>query len=528
MLKLDDYSQLVVARLIDFFGFNTSWQRRLWDVGTSLALRELLEATEAVQGGALSKAALNRVIASLRSAALSDPAVPVAVKSIVSDHARSEVAFGGHDYKVLQQQIAPLEKDYLLRWAGLVDDVEKRPGPDWTAAAIASHLLDIGHNPNYLYRWCEYRMGDTSPEQTLGELLEEANELAGRVPQEWEVLVAFERAPLPANEAPPGWLSGKGVNAWLKSNEFDPVATEVFGGLVLHLVARDPDAAVEQASGAVDRLGSRVALASKRQALVPLETIWVAGRPRSYQLMRYARGIEARSLDSTDRMYTFGAPSRVDEAIQLLRPLNDGAPESAVASGWAAIETLFVGPGDYSNRIAGGERAATIAACSLPRAELTTIAYACLREGKDELAKSIKGAGSSLDRASLVADAIIADTISPPRDADRAAASRMKELIDDPPRELRKIRGYMAGAIARLYRQRNLVLHWGRTEPVALSASLRTAAPLVGAALDRAVFAWGSERLDPLELAARARVRMHGLAGATVGDVLMLLEPAST
>jgi hypothetical protein len=39
--------------------------------------------------------------------------------------------------------------------------------------------------------------------------------------------------------------------------------------------------------------------------------------------------------------------------------------------------------------------------------------------------------------------------------------------------------------LRRLYRQRNLVLHWGRMNAVGLRAALRTAAPLVGAGMDR-------------------------------------------
>ena len=63
-------------------------------------------------------------------------------------------------------------------------------------------------------------------------------------------------------------------------------------------------------------------------------------------------------------------------------------------------------------------------------------------------------------------------------------------------------------SLRRLYRQRNLVLHWGRMNAVGLSAALRTAAPLIGAGLDRIVHAWFATRTNPLELAARARLRL--------------------
>ena len=45
LANIDD--EHVVARLLDFFGSGTAWQRRLWDIGTVLALEEALEAGQA-------------------------------------------------------------------------------------------------------------------------------------------------------------------------------------------------------------------------------------------------------------------------------------------------------------------------------------------------------------------------------------------------------------------------------------------------------------------------------------------------
>ena len=61
-------------------------------------------------------------------------------------------------------------------------------------------------------------------------------------------------------------------------------------------------------------------------------------------------------------------------------------------------------------------------------------------------------------------------------------------------------------AFRRLYRQR------GRTDGVALQASLRTAAPLVGVGIDRIIHAHYVDGLSSLQLVARAKVSL-----ATVG-----------
>ena len=71
----------------------------------------------------------------------------------------------------------------------------------------------------------------------------------------------------------------------------------------------------------------------------------------------------------------------------------------------------------------------------------------------------------------------------------------------------------LEGSLRRLYRQRNIVLHGGSTQSVALNATLRTAAPLVGAGLDRLTHAYLVDGVLPLALAAKAELRL-GLVGA--------------
>lgn len=58
-----------------------------------------------------------------------------------------------------------------------------------------------------------------------------------------------------------------------------------------------------------------------------------------------------------------------------------------------------------------------------------------------------------------------------------------------------------------------------------LEASLRTAAPLVGAGLDRVVHAERAQSLPPLDLAARADVALKLVGGETGLSVVRLLEP---
>lgn len=75
MLKHSAYSDHVIARLRDFFSSRVGWQRRLWDVGLVLSLREAGEASQAVQRNVLSPGALSWLANAVQATAGPDPGV---------------------------------------------------------------------------------------------------------------------------------------------------------------------------------------------------------------------------------------------------------------------------------------------------------------------------------------------------------------------------------------------------------------------------------------------------------------------
>jgi hypothetical protein len=89
---------------------------------------------------------------------------------------------------------------------------------------------------------------------------------------------------------------------------------------------------------------------------------------------------------------------------------------------------------------------------------------------------------------------------------------------------LTDVEAHAAVAFRRFYRQRNLVLHGGRTGAAALRASLRTVAPLVGAGMDRIVHAHLVRGSHPLDLAARARFEIARAGSRDAPSLTSLLE----
>lgn len=94
-------------------------------------------------------------------------------------------------------------------------------------------------------------------------------------------------------------------------------------------------------------------------------------------------------------------------------------------------------------------------------------------------------------------------TVTNPTDAD--AVARIRQQVADPMATTARVRGYYQDAFRRLYMQRNLLLHGGRCDSIALSATMRTLPALVAAGLDRLVHAaMQKPTTDPFILAARA------------------------
>jgi hypothetical protein len=348
----------------------------------------------------------------------------------------------------------------------------------------------------------------------LAELLEDAHDLVTSPSKNFDILVAFVAAPRSRADMPPEWRNAAQVSEWLKENDFDPAGLRQGGGMLLRVDARDTWAAIDEVLEKIERLVARVAVGTRSQLQVHPQA-WVRGERKTFNLRRSRRGVEIHALDRENSLYTQTVMDSIDAALELIEPLDNGSPGPAVAGGWAAVEALLLGPGDTGDRGVAGDRLASLVACSFPRAELTTLAYAHQKASTDSLANQISAASTNRDRAALVADALSKNiALQLKSDSDRLAEQRLKDLLQQPRMVLLDIEEHAKRALRRLYRQRNLVLHWGRMNAVSLRAALRTSAPLVGAGMDRVAHAWFTANTNPLELAARARLSLDLLGSA--------------
>ena len=182
-------------------------------------------------------------------------------------------------------------------------------------------------------------------------------------------------------------------------------------------------------------------------------------------------------------------------------------------------------PAGRTSNVQAASDLAVLVACSFPRAELTPLTYAYSEDNDNVLADSLRNASSNLERCTILGTAIARDATGAfAKPSDQAAAERVGSMLTDPRAVLGRVSTYVEEALQRLYRQRNMVLHAGKIDSVAMPAVLRTVPPLVGAGLDRLVHdALAKGHSDPLRLVARARtaLKMCGEEGGPkVWDLL--------
>lgn len=450
----------------------------------------------------MNEASLRTLGSACKRIAGKDLAVTSQEKSAIADHLRDIPRLNGVAFYALQQVQNRIERDYLLRWAqrfraGIIER------PERSARSLATYLLDAGFSETFLHDWFKARLYRDSGEFTLDQLCEEAHAaIAVKGTLSFEVLAAFKSSPRSASGYPPNWLSAAQVSQWLKSHNFSTSGLRPSGGILLKVEAKDVISASEAATALVDSYVARASVASGH-ILTPWPLVWVKDHPDPFPYQAKHRGVQVKALYREDQIFSCAKSSNVDAAIELLAHLQNSSPSAAIAGGWAAIESLLGEPG---NRSAAADSLAALVACSIPRAELTHLSHV-VENSLPTLAPSLHSCATNRDRAAITAKLIVSD---PPlvlaRPNDEAAVQRLRNLIRDPSAHIAALQVSVADAFHRLYRQRNLILHGGITNSIALLPSLRTASRLAGAGVDRVAHGYYVQGLAPRELAARARL----------------------
>jgi hypothetical protein len=519
----------VVARLEEFFAQRTPWHRRLWTVGTVLALKEATEYADACTDGTVqSTEGLRFVVDSCRREVKRDPGVKhlaIELDRVLDDLSVTKPSqVSHHTVDELRQLIRRAEMDYCSAWQPACSGVAL----EFRARALASHLLDSGFSQSHLHRWLRAVQGDIG---TISDLHVAISEMFNSMPgQSFEVFVPCA-APFSKPSRPDAnvrWIDGAEGSAWLDKHLPVKETRRHNGGFLMTLDERDPWAALETARRLVGRMNARVKVATPSNEEIALDG-WarMAGSKHDFDIRQAPRQVEIGSLDRMDAVYHFdaGLSTSVDDALELASYMEESpGAGAAITGGWSAIESLLIRPGEGSHHLAA-DRLAALVTCSLPRAELTTLAYRHAENANDALATSIKAADTNREKVRLAEVHLDhGQHLALTWPADEAAEARIGAILLNRADELNRIRAYVTESLRRLYNQRNMITHAGTFQSVALHPTIRTALSLVAAGLDRIVHAQLETAGDvsPLDLLARAETELR-LVGTDGGRGLTSL-----
>ncbi|MYF45466.1 MAG: hypothetical protein F4223_03325 [Rhodobacteraceae bacterium] len=423
----------------------------------------------------------------------------------------------------LNHLVSRVDADYLDNWC----NAPNASAVEFPARAFASHLLDLGFSPDHLHRWIT-KVGLKIT--NLAELATATRDMVAGMPAKtFDVFVpcAAPYKKPDTNTGPVNWLEGQEAAHWLRQHLPNEETRRHAGGFLLQVECRDPWSAVEAARATVARADARAKVGQPSNDGIRLDG-WarIAGNKRDYSIRPTPRQVEIGSLIRQDAVYRFdqGLPTATDDALELASYMESPSEGAAVTGGWSAVEALLIRPGEGSYHTAA-DRLASLVTCSLPRAELTSLAFRHMKKADDSLAASLSSAHSNYEKVKLVEDHLRkGNRLDLAEGSDLAAQDRIIEIIKDPAADLNRIKTYVTESLRRLYNQRNTVAHSGSLRSAALSATTRTALSLVGAGLDRIVHAQLEARGDlaPLSLVARAETELR-LVGTPGGRRLSSL-----
>lgn len=368
-------------------------------------------------------------------------------------------------------------------------------------------------------------------------MFESADALRRQNPTKFTAVIPFTSMPRTnVARSHPAWRDAPAIKQWLGDSAKElTTGVHYMGGFRYVLPAMDEHPAVQAASGVLGRIVARTSYVPGYRNMAAAEVLWIRNQStrvtRQFPLEEAHRGIFLPSLGTADRVHAVGSTAtRLDDALELASSLNNNSsPGPPIVSGWSALEALLFSPGDPQDDKGGRgavatARAAMVATCSWPRAELTNLSFA-ERPDTTELDGRLAAAANNHERCGHLLHQLQNTgklRLSDPRD--RAAQERMLELIKDKTGTLKAVRRQMEQAFRRLYRNRNIVVHGGAASAQTLAVAVRTTAPLVGAVLDRLVHAQLTDGVEPLSLAARAELSLKKVDLGSGPPVHSLLE----
>ncbi|MEU3015613.1 integrase [Nocardia asteroides] len=434
------------------------------------------------------------------------------------------ITTSSHAYVQLSEHVQRMEAAYLSNWA---DEFESGRAIEVEGAArrISAHILDAGYHKNSLYTWLG-ALSKSSDTTSAADFLREAADRLSKPERSFTFCVPItNKIPFEITHETPGWMSSTDTSAWKKEHAPSADAIRHQGSFLLEVQARDVNYAADRARTRIADLEAKFQMGS-RSPMEIASQMWSKDKGKIFAARAVDRTLEVRSFERLEQLHDLELPDYMTSALALLQPLRSAAAHLAIMSGWSAIESLLVGPDDSD--IDAAERFSLIVAASMPRAEMTRLAYEYIKNNDDPLAEELREAPDNLTRARRFQQRLCDGTpLTMKEEVDNLAITRLQPFLTDPAAEIRKITAILTKEFVRFYRKRNLIVHGGKTHSDSLHPLSATMSPLIGAGVDRFVTAGLKFGVRPIALSAIALANLDYLrppSATDPGNLLDLLE----
>lgn len=521
------------ARIMEICSTRAPWHRRLWRAGTLQVGRELRD--ECVRHGTPESA-----VSDLKQHCLHS----LWTDNGIADRGQALGKLAGiktgmtcsdHAWVSLREHLDRYDQDYLQTWAKAFDtapdpDPRRRIDIEGAARRIAAHLIDAGMHKSSIYAWLRTIRDDTSTTMSIGDFLREADSRLKKPPQLYTFCVPVRSSPKfnRSEGPPPGWLTAQQTTKWKAQYAAKAPGVSQQGSFLIEVFAHDINTAADRARTRISNLATKLQLGAKKPiSLSP--SMWSKEKGNEFPTHATNRVINVHAFERLGHLHDLDTIDYITNTLALVQAVRTGPPHVAVVNGWAAIESLMVGPADEQDVIAA-RRFALIVAASMLRAELTWLSRSYMDLHNGPAADQMRECSENLDRAKLFQQHVHTDPPLNLNAMDTLALARIRPALANPKGEIEKIAKILTREFTRLYRKRNMIVHGGQIQEDSLPSLSETLAPLIGAGIDRVVHVGLKYNIRPIELSAIAETRIHYLTPSTStspGSLLELLEFSS-
>jgi hypothetical protein len=507
------YAAELAGQMNRYLSSRFGWTSILFRLSTPGLLRELLLAGNQVAEGVLSSSSFEELRSQVTRQFYQDPGLgDTTTRNLLGamlPKNADEFRIVSHKHRALSSSVSTIADNYLDNWrvefAKPVYSAIKPFGdvqaPDVAAAFLATYLLELGINSNYLVKWLDYRLISTDCSLDLIGFVDELVDLRTSGYGTLEVMVVADKTAAPDARPQSGWLEPQQVREWLEANDFITPQT-MHGGILFSSDQWEIYSALEAVGSALRKM-SRRAFLKTGKTLSFYGNAWIKGVERPKKIPN------AAPTYTLLPGYEFEAPSlvapssnnRLEVAVEFIEAAATVEGPSAVGMLWAALETLLSAPGD-PNKMEVVKRGADIGLIAFIRSTIWNSLGTAMNKRTDSLAKALAAIepANRLDRFEAALRTAEYESLS--RVGSRIHLRHVARLLDQG--YVKEIRTTFQHVLAGLYRQRNLVLHGGVTDGPLIEGYLRCGYPLAAAIVNRYARASESSYIDPQVFAFRS------------------------